>query len=86
MGPGVVFIVVGGRGAVVVWLVVCEDVPLDDEWREDELCEDEPWLELLDLDFAPAGAAASAAAITAMEKDKASLVFRAVIPPRIRIA
>ena len=42
------------------------------------LCEDELWLEL--LDFAPAGAAVSAATI-AMDNDKASFVFSIVIPP-----
>ncbi len=58
------------------------------ELCEDELCEllceDEPWLELLDL--APAGAAASATATIAMDKDRASFVFSIVIPPKIRIA
>jgi hypothetical protein len=56
----------------VVWLVAC-----DDDLCE-LLCDDELWLEL--LDFAPAGTMASAMATTAMDKDKASLVFGIVIP------
>ena len=51
----------------------------DDELCDEVLCEDEPWLEPLDL--APAGAAASEAVITATDKDKASFVFSIVIPP-----
>jgi hypothetical protein len=55
---------------------------LDDDLCEDEPCDDELWLP---LDFAPAGAAASVAAIMATDKDKASFGFSIVIP-RIRIA
>ena len=80
------FIVVGGRGAVVVWLVVWPDEPwelrCDDELCE-LLCEDELWLEL--LDFGPAGTAASPVATMAMDNDQAN-VFSIVIPPRIRMA
>jgi hypothetical protein len=50
----------------VVWLV---------------LCEDELWLEPLDFDFAFVGADASAAAITAMDNDKAKRLFSIAIPP-----
>jgi hypothetical protein len=58
----------------------------DDELRlelcDELLCEDELWLE--PLDFAPAGAIASAAATTAMDSDKASLEF-GIVSPRVRI-
>jgi hypothetical protein len=64
------FIVVGGRGAVVVWLLSCDEELL----RDDEL-----WLDL--LDFAPAGAAASAAGTMAMDNDQTRFVFSIVISP-----
>ena len=51
----------------------------DDELCDALLCDDALWLE--PLDFATAGAAASAAAISAMDNDQASLVFSIVIPP-----
>jgi hypothetical protein len=50
----------------------------DDELCDALLCDDELWLEPLDL--AEAGAAASAAATSAIDNDKARLVFTIVIP------
>ena len=50
----------------------------DDERCDELLCEDELWLE--PLDFAPAGAAASDAATTAVHNDKANFVFGIVTP------
>jgi hypothetical protein len=76
-GLTVDFVVVGGRGAVVVWLVLCEDALWDEL-----LCEDELWLE--PLDFAAAGAAASATATNAMDNERASFNLSIVIPPEIR--
>jgi hypothetical protein len=76
-GLTVDFIVVGGRGAMAVWLVLREDEPCDEL-----LCKDDLWLE--PLDFARAGAAASAAATSAMDNDQTSFDFTIVIPPEIR--
>jgi hypothetical protein len=60
---------------------------VDRVWVDDvcavELCEDELWLG--PLDFASAGAIASAAVTKAIDNDSASLVF-SIVTPRIRIA
>ena len=70
-----------GLRVAVAWLA---DEPCEDELCDALLCEDE--LRLEPLDFALAGAAASAAATSAMDNDHASFVFTIVIPPRLRIA
>ena len=74
----------GLRVAVAAEWVRPADELCEDELCDELLCEDE--LRLAPLDFAAAGATASAAATKAMDNDQANLVFTIVIPPRLRRA